>query len=221
MMAVIVVMVAVLFLPCSKQKPVEPTGVLMEESEQLDVPPEVASPVERMPAVQSAAPLEPAETKISPVKNPVEPQSVSPSNLLEMLPAWMHDEQADFFREEVEIDGVTISRGRGRINWEDGGVFELEITDVGPDANASLFKSLGFNYDHGADEEAGGSFDAAGLLMNHEFDEESGEGTLQVILDDRFLVELQLSGAESTDFADILMDDTLLEKIRASAAGHD
>ena len=137
--------------------------------------------------------------------------------LLQLLPSWMHDEGADFHFEQTEVVGESISRCRGRYQWDDGASMEYELTDIGGTAKPELIKSLGFNFDQGNTEDATGYRSALetdeGVLINHEYDEFTGEGSLQVLVNDRFLLEVQLEGFEAEAFEDVIENHLPLDEL--------
>ena len=94
---------------------------------------------------------------------------------------------------------------------------EYELTDIGPTAKPELIKSLGFNFDQGNSVEETG-YTAAyemeqGTLMNHEYDEAAGEGSLQILVKDRYLLEVQLEGFEAEAFEDVIENHLPLNEL--------
>ena len=94
---------------------------------------------------------------------------------------------------------------------------EYELTDIGPTAKPELIKSLGFNFDQGNTEGETG-YTAAyemeqGTLMNHEYDEAAGEGSLQILAKDRYLLEVQLEGFEAEAFEDVIENHLPLDEL--------
>jgi hypothetical protein len=129
----------------------------------------------------------------------------------------MHDEGADFYFEQPEVVGEPISRCRARYQWDDGASMEYELTDIGGTAKPNLIKSLGFNIDQGNTEDATG-YTAAyemeqGTLINHECDEAAGEGSLQILVKDRYLLEVQLEGFEAEAFEDVIENHLPLDEL--------
>tara|TARA_B110001469_G_scaffold124143_1_gene137297 strand:+ start:674 stop:1513 length:840 start_codon:yes stop_codon:yes gene_type:complete len=137
--------------------------------------------------------------------------------LVQLLPAWMHEEGVDFYFEEAEVMGETVTRCRGRYLWENGAQMEYELTDVGPTLKLDLIKGLGFNFDQENTESESGYTSAyelkEGVLLNHEYDEAAGEGSLQVLVDGRFLLEVQLEGFEAEAFEDVLENNLPLDEL--------
>jgi hypothetical protein len=137
--------------------------------------------------------------------------------LLQLLPSWMHDEGADFHFEQTEVVGEPISRCRGRYKWDDGASMEYELKDIGGTAKPDLIQSFGFNFNQGYTEDATGYRSALetdeGVLINHEYDESAGEGSLQILVNDRFLLEVQLEGFEAEAFEDVLENHLPLDAL--------
>jgi hypothetical protein len=137
--------------------------------------------------------------------------------LVQLLPAWMHEEGVAFYFEQAEVVGEPVTRCRGRYKWDDGASMEYELTDIGPTAKPELIKSLGFNIDQGNTEGETG-YTAAyemeqGTLMNHEYDEAAGEGSLQILVKDRYLLEVQLEGFEAEAFEDVIENHLPLDEL--------
>lgn len=139
------------------------------------------------------------------------------SSLTALLPAWMLEEAVDVYFETAEVMGETVARCRGRYTWEDGAQMEYELTDVGATPNPQLIKGLGFNFDQQNTESESGYVAAYelehGTLMNHEYDEGSGEGSLQLLVNDRYLLEVQLEGFEAEAFEDVLENHIPLDQL--------
>jgi len=137
--------------------------------------------------------------------------------LVQLLPAWMHEEGVDFYFERAEVMGVSVTRCRGRYLWEDGAQMEYELTDAGPTLKLDLIKGLGFNFDQENTESESGYTSAyelkEGVLLNHEYDEAAGEGSLQVLVNGRFLLEVQLEGFEAEAFEDVLENHLPLDEL--------
>lgn len=137
--------------------------------------------------------------------------------LVQLLPAWMHEEGVDFYFEEAEVMGESVTRCRGRYLWEDGAQMEYELTDIGATSKPDLIKGLGFNFDQENTESESGYTSAyelnEGVLLNHEYDQEAGEGSLQVLVNGRFLLEVQLEGFEAEAFEDVLENHLPLDEL--------
>ena len=50
-------------------------------------------------------------------------------------------------------------------------------------------------------------------MLNHEYDEAAGEGSLQVLVNGRFLLEVQLEGIEAEAFEDVLENHLPLDEL--------
>lgn len=134
-----------------------------------------------------------------------------------LLPAWMLEEGVDVYFETAEVMGVNVARCRGRYVWEDGSQMEYELTDIGATPNPQLIKGLGFNFDQENTESESGYTTAyeleQGTLMNHEYDEAAGEGSLQLLVKDRYLLEVQLEGFEAEAFEDVIENHIPLDEL--------
>lgn len=148
---------------------------------------------------------------------PVAATLLEQAELVQLLPAWMHEEGVDFYFEKAEVMGETVTRCRGRCLWDDGAQMEYELTDIGADPNPELIQGLGFNFDQENTESESGYTSAyeleEGVLLNHEYDEAAGEGSLQVLVDGRFLLEVQLEGFEAEAFEDVLENHLPLDEL--------
>ena len=49
--------------------------------------------------------------------------------------------------------------------------------------------------------------------MNHEYDEAAGEGSLQILVKDRYLLEVQLEGFEAEAFEDVIENHLPLDEL--------
>ena len=201
---------------------VPPSAQLVEAPELsvTDQPLSQAAPAELVEIMEPQA----SQTEALLAEEPSAPENVpDPTTLLEqdalvqLLPAWMHEEGVDFYFEKAEVMGAEITRCRGRYHWDDGAHMEYELTDVGADPNPELIQGLGFNFDQENTESESGYASAyeleAGVLLNHEYDEAAGEGSLQVLVDDRFLLEVQLEGFEAEAFEDVLENHLPLDEL--------
>ena len=129
----------------------------------------------------------------------------------------MREEGVIFHYEAIEVVGEPVARCRGRYKWGDGASMEYELTDIGGTAKPELIKSLGFNFDQGNTVGETG-YTAAyemeqGTLMNHEYDEAAGEGSLQILVKDRYLLEVQLEGFEAEAFEDVIENHLPLDEL--------
>lgn len=154
---------------------------------------------------------------------PVAASLLEQDELVQLLPAWMHEEGVDFYFEKTEVMGAEVTRCRGRYHWDDGAQMEYELTDVGANSASELIQGLGFNFDQENTESESGYTSAyeleEGVLLNHEYDEAAGEGSLQVLVDGRFLLEVQLEGFEAEAFEDVLENHLPLDKLLRKRSG--
>jgi hypothetical protein len=130
----------------------------------------------------------------------------TPENLNDLLPTWIV-EGGEVFQDNREIEGQTVLRSRGRYQWENGSSLGIEITDVGLEANEALIKALGFDLDLADVEEEGGfklTQDEEDMLMNQEYDYANKSGSLQILMSDRYLVEIKIEQMEEAVFQEIL-----------------
>lgn len=123
----------------------------------------------------------------------------------------------DFYFETAEVMGETVARCRGRYVWDDGSQMEYELTDIGATPKPQLIQGLGFNFDQQNTESETGYTTAyeleQGTLMNHEYDEAAGEGSLQILVKDRYLLEVQLEGFEAEAFEDVIENHLPLDEL--------
>jgi hypothetical protein len=154
---------------------------------------------------------------VAPANVPVAATLLGQADLVQLLPAWMHEEGVDFYFEKVEVMGEAVTRCRGRYLWDDGAHMEYELTDIGATPKPELIQGLGFNFDQENTESESGYTSAyeleEGVLLNHEYDEAAGEGSLQVLVDGRFLLEVQLEGFEAEAFEDVLENHLPLDEL--------
>lgn len=153
------------------------------------------------------------------------PEPDTPENLNPLLPAWMVSD-GDLFHDSREIDGQTVLRSRGRYQWENGSSLEIEITDVGIEADDTLIKALGFDLELEDLEEPAGfkwTQDEDGMLVNQEYDYADQCGSLQILMSDRYLVEIQIEQMEPEAFQEILDThipfDELFKRLASEESG--
>lgn len=153
----------------------------------------------------------------APVSVPVAVTLLEEVELVQLLPAWMHEEGVDFYFEKAEVMGEAVTRCRGRYLWDDGAQMEYELTDIGATPKPELIQGLGFNFDQENTVSSTGYSSAyeldEGVLLNHEYDDAAGEGSLQVLVDGRFLLEVQLEGFEAEAFEDVLENHLPLDEL--------
>ena len=147
----------------------------------------------------------------------LEPDADDPAleTLGELLPAWLHA-NGDKFHDEREIDGHTVLRSRGRYEWENGEQLEIEITDAGDKADESLVKSLGFNTEL-EDTETETGFTATqqepGYHINQEYDSVDQSGSIQLLVENRYLVEIHITNMPEEAFQEVIDRDVSFDKI--------
>lgn len=135
--------------------------------------------------------------------------------LSELLPKWLREE-GKHYQDSRVINGHTVHRSRGRFEWENGEQLEIEITDVGSAANEALLQSLGFDLGL-TDNESETGFTITqshdGYLINQEYDYNDLSGSLQMLIDDRFFIEIQVQQLSEESFQEILDRDIPFDKI--------
>lgn len=202
---------------------VEPATTQVYDATELEVahqkPPQEAFAA--IPEIMEPQPPK-AETFLAaepsaPTNAPVVATLLDQNELVQLLPEWMYEEGVDFYFEKVAVMDAEVTRCRGRYRWDDGAQMEYELTDVGANPNPDLIQGLGFNFDQENTESESGYTSAyeleAGMLLNHEYDEAAGEGSLQVLVDGRFLLEVQLEGFEAEAFEDVLENHLPLDEL--------
>lgn len=139
----------------------------------------------------------------------------NPSELSQWLPDWLR-EGGSHLQDRREINGHTVLRSRGRIEWDTGEYLEIEITDAGTAADKDLFKSLGVDLLLENTERENGftmTQDEDGYLVNHEYDLEDQSGNMQVIIEGRYLIEIQVEQLSEEAFQEVLDIDIPFEAI--------
>lgn len=120
----------------------------------------------------------------------------STEELKMMLPDWMREQKdVDVFAEERRVEGRSIPRVRGRYTWTNGSHMEVEISDVGDAPSDALLKSLGYNRAQTTELSEEGfqlNMDQTEIPYLLQYDYETAEGSMKVLVADRFLVEVQL-----------------------------
>ena len=132
---------------------------------------------------------------------------VSTNQLQQLLPDWMDYEGVDLHREQITVAGRTVTRARGRFEWPNGSLMEMEVTDLGADPDETLLKSFGFNVDAITTEPEDGApplLDVPHCVVAREYDEETMEGSLQLLVQGRFLVEVQLENLPFESFQTVI-----------------
>lgn len=135
--------------------------------------------------------------------------------LSKVLPAWMIEGGMNF-KDSREIFGRTVLRIRSRYQWDLETSMEVEITDIGVGADDSVVQALGF--DLSVDEEQSETGykvvqDEEGILMNHEYDFTDQAGSLQLLIGDRYLVEIQIQNLPEEAFQEILDRDIAIDEL--------
>lgn len=131
------------------------------------------------------------------------------------LPAWMIEDGMNY-KDSREIFGHTVLRSRSRYQWEDGGLMEVEITDIGVGADDSVVQALGF--DLSVDEESTETGyklvqDEDGVLINNEYDSIDQGGSLQILIGDRYLIEIQIEQLPEAAFQEILDEHIVFDEL--------
>ncbi|WP_411826911.1 hypothetical protein [Luteolibacter sp. AS25] len=189
---------------------------------QVSVPATVPSPNPKPLKVQKSFQLQPElSTNNSPVEEAetnaiqtVETEK-TPEDLCELLPEWIR-EHGELFQDSRQINGQTVLRARGRYEWDDSGRMELEISDIGEMADEQLVKSLGFNHDLEETHTESGfttTYDEPGYRMNQEYDSVEESGSIQLLVKNRYLVEIHIDNMPVEAFQDILDQDVPFEEI--------
>ena len=149
-----------------------------------------------------------------------ETMHLSPDELRELLPEWMDYEGVHLHSEHVTVAGRMVSRTRGRFEWPNGSFMEMEVTDLGGDSDEILLKSLGFNVDILGDAPSNDSVlvpEIPHSLLSQEYDEETEEGFVQLVVGNRFLVEVQLQNLPYESFQTIIDFQIPLDELMALA----
>ena len=135
--------------------------------------------------------------------------------LQQLLPTWLI-EHGELFEDRREISGQTVLRSRARYQWESGENLEIEVTDIGSSANEDVNKALGFNPEL-ADTESDSGYTMTQVdqlfLLNEEYDHNDQAGSLQLLIEDRYLIEIQLESLPQETFQRILDRDLPFERI--------
>ena len=132
-----------------------------------------------------------------------------------LLPKWIR-EKGELYQEPHDLNGQSIPRSRARYEWKDGKRLEIEISDLGASADPEIAKGLGFNFDLTNEEsETGYTMTQADevYLLNEEYDQNDQAGSLQLFIEKRFLLEIQIEGLPHEAFQEILNEDVLFEKL--------
>ena len=140
----------------------------------------------------------------------------APIDLLgELLPEWLRDGGMQF-QDQRELNGHIVLRSRARYEWEGGEQLEIEITDVGTAPDLELLKGLGFNPDlEDLETESGFSLtqDEESYIVNQEYDFDDQSGSLQVLVESRYLIEIQIQQLPDSAFQEVLDSEIPFEAI--------
>ncbi|WP_372806163.1 hypothetical protein [Pontiella sp.] len=139
----------------------------------------------------------------------------SKEELSAILPEWML-EQGELFHETREVFGHRISRCRGRYGWPNGSSVEVELSDAGPLASATVMMALGFNLAQTNRIDLTGytlSDDEAGKLINQEYDFADRSGSFQIIVEGRYLVEIKLQNLPAESFRHVADHQLSLDQL--------
>lgn len=155
---------------------------------------------------------------------PVPPPMIrcSTNELMAILPLWMQQEaDVDAYADERIVAGAQVTRVRGRYAWSNGSQMEVEISDLGTAPSDLLLRSLGYNTsltNHVNESGFQLHIDDVNAPSNFEYDYGTGEGSLQMLVADRFLVEVQLELLLEESFEAVIEHQVplaVLEKIAA------
>ncbi|MEO0448019.1 MAG: hypothetical protein AAF191_18275, partial [Verrucomicrobiota bacterium] len=124
------------------------------------------------------------------------------------------------FQERFPISGHWVERARVRQHGEKGTWIEVEVLDLGEDAEEDLFQSLGF--DLALEEEASGdllrqSSDGENYLSNLEFTHLENEGSIQFVAAGRYLMEIHLQGFPVESFQGLEDRDQIFSTLLKAA----
>lgn len=193
------------------------------QAEVQDLP----EPEERVPAPEPQDFVAEAVSAAAPA--PSLPSSVLPSSarcstneLMAILPLWMQEEAAvDAYADELVVAGIPVVRVRGRYAWPNGSLMEVEISDLGEAPSDLLLRSLGYNTAaSNTVTEAGFSVqvDGANDPTRFEYDYGTEEGSMQVLVADRFLVEVQLGLLLQESFETVIQHQVPIAALQEIAA---
>lgn len=141
--------------------------------------------------------------------------SVAPRQLAKFLPTWLVQE-GNTIEDSREIFGRTVLRSRARHQWDDGGLIEVEMTDIGAGADDAVIQALGFDLslEEGSTETSYTAVqDEGGILMNQEYDSMDQAGSLQLFIGDRYLVEIQVENFPEATFQEILDEHIAFDEL--------
>ncbi|MDF7826983.1 hypothetical protein P4B35_23365 [Pontiellaceae bacterium B12227] len=146
----------------------------------------------------------------------------STNELMAVLPLWMQEEaDVDAYADERVVAGVPVTRVRGRYSWPNGSLMEVEISDLGEDPTDLLLRSVGYNTAlSNIVTEAGFKLrnNETSSPTNFEYDYQNGAGSLQVLVADRFLVEVQLELLLPESFEAVIEHQVPMAKLEEIAA---
>lgn len=113
----------------------------------------------------------------------------------------------DIFADERVVADTRVIRVRGRYAWPNGSGMEVEITDLGNGPSDVLLRSLGFQpalADSATEEGFSLQVEAMNEPGNFEYHYQTGEGRIQLLVADRFLVEVQLALLPEESFGTVI-----------------
>lgn len=114
------------------------------------------------------------------------------------------------------MNGLSIQRSRARYEWEDGKRLEIEISDLGASADPGIAQNLGFHLSMENEESDSGytmtQTDEA-YLLNEEYDHNDQAGSLQLFIENRYLLEIQIEGLPHEAFQEILNEDISFDQL--------
>jgi hypothetical protein len=203
--------------PVAQENPASAQGTEANAAKVEEKDPQ-PDPEEQVVVTQAVAAVE------LPATMPAPPPAVrcSSSELMAVLPLWMReDADVDAYADERVVAGSRVTRVRGRYAWPNGSLMEVEISDLGEAPSDLLLRSMGCNTaldDTVTDE----GFSLNVVVMNEpatfEYDYGTGDGSLQVLVADRFLVEVQLELLPTESFETVIQHQVPLAALEEMAA---
>lgn len=202
------------------RQPTEPDRIAQARPRRKYQPPQTGSHSTRS---VYAPPEMPRPDRVEPTEEDTPDDSlVPPSELLDLLSARGLPRNAEPHSAKRTVAGHTVSQVRIRFADDDGTVTEIEVTDMGAVPPVQLLTALGFD-PRQKDEATNSGFrltmDDHGRLGNWEYDHEAMTGMFQVLVAERFMVEVRLEGVEAEAFKQFFHDGIPIPELEA-AAGH-
>jgi hypothetical protein len=175
------------------------------------------------PVPQFTSEIDSAASLFAPVSPSAERYSTN--ELIAVLPLWMQEQvDVDAYADEFIVADTQVIRVRGRYAWPNGSQMEVEISDLGEEPSDLLLRSVGYNTAlSNTVTEAGFQLhvDETNEFSNFEYDYETGEGILQMLVASRFLVEVQLTLLLPESFDAVIEHQVPIALLKEMAAkGH-